>query len=182
MLFFLSGQEVRSHRAPGTAEVAAQLQRRLGAVCPAGGGPQQTGASGFSLQQPQEQHLLSRKLQPSVFEPPNAPGESDAAALVLLPQESFNILDCGIYRVISRRGSQSEEETSSLINHSMSEEERLKEFSFTQEEDQADHGRSPRAVTVSLRLQVYKLPYFNNIIHIFLCSYLFLICRNLFYL
>lgn len=57
-------------------------------------------------------------------------------------QESFNILDCGIYRVISRRGSQSEEETSSLINHSMSEEERLKEFSV-QEDDQVDHGKKP---------------------------------------
>lgn len=53
--------------------------------------------------------------------------------------ESFNVLDCGIYRVISRRGSQSDEETNSLINHSVSEEERLKEFSFVQEEDQVDH-------------------------------------------
>nr|XP_057931098.1 Hermansky-Pudlak syndrome 5 protein [Doryrhamphus excisus] len=53
--------------------------------------------------------------------------------------ESFNVLDCGIYRVISRRGSQSDEETSSLINQSMSEEERLKEFSFAQEDDQVDH-------------------------------------------
>uniref|UniRef100_A0AAQ5Y1Y5 Hermansky-Pudlak syndrome 5 protein homolog n=1 Tax=Amphiprion ocellaris TaxID=80972 RepID=A0AAQ5Y1Y5_AMPOC len=44
--------------------------------------------------------------------------------------ESFNVLDCGIYRVISRRGSQSDEETGSLINPSTSEEERLKEFSF----------------------------------------------------
>ncbi|XP_059191526.1 Hermansky-Pudlak syndrome 5 protein [Centropristis striata] len=53
--------------------------------------------------------------------------------------ESFNVLDCGIYRVISRRGSQSDEETSSLINQSMSEEERLKEFSFVQEDEQVDH-------------------------------------------
>ncbi|XP_040017647.2 BLOC-2 complex member HPS5 isoform X2 [Gasterosteus aculeatus] len=53
--------------------------------------------------------------------------------------ESFNVLDCGIYRVISRRGSQSDEETSSIINHSTSEEERLKEFSFVHEEDPADH-------------------------------------------
>lgn len=53
--------------------------------------------------------------------------------------ESFNVLDCGIYRVISRRGSQSDEETSSLINQSMSEEERLKEFSFVQDDDQVDH-------------------------------------------
>lgn len=67
------------------------------------------------------------------------------AALALRSQESFNILDCGIYRVISRRGSQSEEESGSLVNHSMSEEERLKEFSFTQEEDQMDHGRRSQA-------------------------------------
>uniref|UniRef100_A0A7N6AWX4 Hermansky-Pudlak syndrome 5 protein homolog n=1 Tax=Anabas testudineus TaxID=64144 RepID=A0A7N6AWX4_ANATE len=52
--------------------------------------------------------------------------------------ESFNVLDCGIYRVISRRGSQSDEETGSLIAHSISEEERLKDFSFVQEEDQVD--------------------------------------------
>uniref|UniRef100_A0A669E8A5 Hermansky-Pudlak syndrome 5 protein homolog n=1 Tax=Oreochromis niloticus TaxID=8128 RepID=A0A669E8A5_ORENI len=56
--------------------------------------------------------------------------------------ESFNVLDCGIYRVISRRGSQSDEETSSLLNQSVSEEERLKEFSFVQDEDQVDHVSS----------------------------------------
>lgn len=56
-------------------------------------------------------------------------------------KESFNVLDCGIYRVISRRGSQSDEETGSLLNHSVSEEERLKEFGFVQDEDQVDHGR-----------------------------------------
>uniref|UniRef100_A0A6Q2XDU9 Hermansky-Pudlak syndrome 5 protein homolog n=1 Tax=Esox lucius TaxID=8010 RepID=A0A6Q2XDU9_ESOLU len=59
--------------------------------------------------------------------------------------ESFNVLDCGIYRVISRRGSQSDEETSSLVSQSMVEEERLKEFSFVQEEEQhqqgAEHGQ-----------------------------------------
>ena len=59
----------------------------------------------------------------------------------MILQESFNVLDCGIYRVISRRGSQSEEETVSLINQSMSEEERLKEFAFGPEEDQVDHGK-----------------------------------------
>lgn len=77
-------------------------------------------------------------------------------ALTPLSQESFNILDCGIYRVISRRGSQSEEETSSLINQSMSEEERLKEFSFTQEEDQLDHGRRSRLAALSRHPLVYK--------------------------
>uniref|UniRef100_A0A7N8YBV1 Hermansky-Pudlak syndrome 5 protein homolog n=1 Tax=Mastacembelus armatus TaxID=205130 RepID=A0A7N8YBV1_9TELE len=53
--------------------------------------------------------------------------------------ESFNVLDCGIYRVISRRGSQSDDDTSSIITQSLSEEERLKEFGFVQEEDQVDH-------------------------------------------
>uniref|UniRef100_A0AAY4DEX7 Hermansky-Pudlak syndrome 5 protein homolog n=1 Tax=Denticeps clupeoides TaxID=299321 RepID=A0AAY4DEX7_9TELE len=54
--------------------------------------------------------------------------------------ESFNVLDCGIYRVISRRGSQSDEDSSSLVSQSMLEEERLKEFSFVQEEDQGEQG------------------------------------------
>uniref|UniRef100_A0A671K6G8 Hermansky-Pudlak syndrome 5 protein homolog n=1 Tax=Sinocyclocheilus anshuiensis TaxID=1608454 RepID=A0A671K6G8_9TELE len=48
--------------------------------------------------------------------------------------ESFNVLDCGIYRVISRRGSQSDDDANSLANQSMLEEEQLKEFSFTEEE------------------------------------------------
>ncbi|XP_060742395.1 Hermansky-Pudlak syndrome 5 protein [Tachysurus vachellii] len=52
--------------------------------------------------------------------------------------ESFSVLDCGIYRVISRRGSQSDEDTSSLISQSMLEEERMKEFNFAQEEEQVE--------------------------------------------
>ncbi|XP_047675393.1 Hermansky-Pudlak syndrome 5 protein isoform X1 [Tachysurus fulvidraco] len=52
--------------------------------------------------------------------------------------ESFSVLDCGIYRVISRRGSQSDEDTSSLINQSLLEEERMKEFNFAQEEEQVE--------------------------------------------
>ncbi|XP_062859376.1 Hermansky-Pudlak syndrome 5 protein isoform X2 [Trichomycterus rosablanca] len=51
---------------------------------------------------------------------------------------SFNVLDCGIYRVISRRGSQSDEDTSSLVSQSMLE-ERMKEFNFAQEEEQGEH-------------------------------------------
>lgn len=51
------------------------------------------------------------------------------------------MLDCGIYRVISRRGSQSDEDTSSLLSQSMLEEERMKEFSFTQEEEQVEPGK-----------------------------------------
>lgn len=98
---------------------------------------------------------------------------------MLLSQESFNILDGGIYRVISRRGSQSEEETSSIINHSTSEEERLKEFGFTQEEDPLDHGRSSPVVAVGVYLKVYRLPLDRFIFkknysrHIFLFSCLF---------
>ncbi|XP_035251534.1 Hermansky-Pudlak syndrome 5 protein isoform X1 [Anguilla anguilla] len=57
--------------------------------------------------------------------------------------ESFNVLDCGIYRVISRRGSQSDEETSSLVSQSMLEEERLKEFSFIQEDEPVDQDQPP---------------------------------------
>lgn len=51
------------------------------------------------------------------------------------------MLDCGIYRVISRRGSQSDEDTSSLISQSMLEEERMKEFNFVQEEEQVEPGK-----------------------------------------
>ncbi|XP_066556926.1 BLOC-2 complex member HPS5 [Amia ocellicauda] len=57
--------------------------------------------------------------------------------------ESFNVLDCGIYRVISRRGSQSDEETSSLVSQSLSEEERLREFSSVQEEEPAEQEPQP---------------------------------------
>ncbi|XP_060770511.1 Hermansky-Pudlak syndrome 5 protein isoform X2 [Neoarius graeffei] len=52
--------------------------------------------------------------------------------------ESFSVLDCGIYRVISRRGSQSDDDTSSLLSQSILEDERMKEFSFTQEEEQVE--------------------------------------------
>ncbi|KAB0389650.1 hypothetical protein E2I00_008241, partial [Balaenoptera physalus] len=53
--------------------------------------------------------------------------------------ESFSILDSGIYRIInSRRGSQSDEDSCSLHSQTLSEDERLKEFTSHQEEDQAD--------------------------------------------
>uniref|UniRef100_A0A8C9SEQ9 Hermansky-Pudlak syndrome 5 protein homolog n=1 Tax=Scleropages formosus TaxID=113540 RepID=A0A8C9SEQ9_SCLFO len=57
--------------------------------------------------------------------------------------ESFNVLDCGIYRVISRRGSQSDEDTCSLVSQSMLEEERLKEFNFVQEEEPLEQDPLP---------------------------------------
>ncbi|XP_006892090.1 PREDICTED: Hermansky-Pudlak syndrome 5 protein [Elephantulus edwardii] len=50
--------------------------------------------------------------------------------------ESFSILDSGIYRIISsRRGSQSDEDSCSLHSQTLSEDERLKEFTSHQEED-----------------------------------------------
>lgn len=53
--------------------------------------------------------------------------------------ESFSILDCGIYRIISsRRGSQSDEDSCSLHSQTFSEDERLKEFASHPEEDQPD--------------------------------------------
>lgn len=56
------------------------------------------------------------------------------------PQESFSVLDSGIYRVISRRGSQSDDDSCSIHSQALSEDERLKEFSAHQEEEQVDLG------------------------------------------
>ncbi|NXL89174.1 HPS5 protein, partial [Alectura lathami] len=52
--------------------------------------------------------------------------------------ESFSILDSGIYRVISRRGSQSDEDSCSLHSQTFSEDERLKEFPAHQEDEQVE--------------------------------------------
>ncbi|XP_037695211.1 Hermansky-Pudlak syndrome 5 protein isoform X1 [Choloepus didactylus] len=53
--------------------------------------------------------------------------------------ESFSVLDTGIYRIISsRRGSQSDEDSCSLHSQTLSEDERLKEFTSPQEENQPD--------------------------------------------
>uniref|UniRef100_A0A8C4WEI7 Hermansky-Pudlak syndrome 5 protein homolog n=1 Tax=Gopherus evgoodei TaxID=1825980 RepID=A0A8C4WEI7_9SAUR len=52
--------------------------------------------------------------------------------------ESFSVLDSGIYRVISRRGSQSDEDSCSLNSQTLSEDERLKEFTTHQEEEQVE--------------------------------------------
>ncbi|NXY81590.1 HPS5 protein, partial [Alcedo cyanopectus] len=49
--------------------------------------------------------------------------------------ESFSVLDSGIYRVISRRGSQSDEDSCSLHSQTFSEDERLKEFPAHQEDE-----------------------------------------------
>ncbi|KFV92227.1 Hermansky-Pudlak syndrome 5 protein [Eurypyga helias] len=52
--------------------------------------------------------------------------------------ESFSVLDSGIYRVISRRGSQSDEDSCSLHSQTFSEDERLKEFPAHQEDEQVE--------------------------------------------
>ncbi|CAB1422875.1 unnamed protein product, partial [Pleuronectes platessa] len=95
-------------------------------------------------------HLeLSGQLEEVIMKLEPLDSASSSRRSSISSHESFNVLDCGIYRVISRRGSQSDEETSSLINQSMSEEERLKEFSFVQEDDQVDQdpqsGERPEA-------------------------------------
>uniref|UniRef100_A0A674KGJ3 Hermansky-Pudlak syndrome 5 protein homolog n=1 Tax=Terrapene triunguis TaxID=2587831 RepID=A0A674KGJ3_9SAUR len=54
--------------------------------------------------------------------------------------ESFSVLDSGIYRVISRRGSQSDEDSCSLNSQTLSEDERLKEFTAHHEEEQVELG------------------------------------------
>uniref|UniRef100_A0A8D2NHF9 Hermansky-Pudlak syndrome 5 protein homolog n=1 Tax=Zonotrichia albicollis TaxID=44394 RepID=A0A8D2NHF9_ZONAL len=52
--------------------------------------------------------------------------------------ESFSVLDSGIYRVISRRGSQSDEDSCSLHSQTFSEDERLKEFPAHHEDEQQE--------------------------------------------
>ncbi|XP_059787216.1 BLOC-2 complex member HPS5 isoform X4 [Balaenoptera ricei] len=76
--------------------------------------------------------------------------------------ESFSILDSGIYRIInSRRGSQSDEDSCSLHSQTLSEDERLKEFTSHQEEDQADqccgsHGNEDNVSHASVMFETDK--------------------------
>ncbi|NXS17746.1 HPS5 protein, partial [Mystacornis crossleyi] len=56
--------------------------------------------------------------------------------------ESFSVLDSGIYRVISRRGSQSDEDSCSLHSQTFSEDERLKEFPAHHEDEHLDLGNN----------------------------------------
>ncbi|KAM9302050.1 BLOC-2 complex member HPS5 [Gastrophryne carolinensis] len=53
--------------------------------------------------------------------------------------ESFNVLDSGIYRVISRRNSQSDEDSGSLHSQTLSEDERLRELEHA-EPDTVSHA------------------------------------------
>lgn len=76
--------------------------------------------------------------------------------------ESFSILDSGIYRIISsRRGSQSDEDSCSLHSQTLSEDERLKEFTSQQEEDQPDqcfssHGNEDNVSRVPVTYETDK--------------------------
>ncbi|NXJ61098.1 HPS5 protein, partial [Rostratula benghalensis] len=74
--------------------------------------------------------------------------------------ESFSVLDSGIYRVISRRGSQSDEDSCSLHSQTFSEDERLKEFPVHQEDDQVELDNVSHApVTVEADRNETFLPF-----------------------
>ncbi|XP_075568434.1 BLOC-2 complex member HPS5 isoform X2 [Pelecanus crispus] len=74
--------------------------------------------------------------------------------------ESFSVLDSGIYRVISRRGSQSDEDSCSLHSQTFSEDERLKEFPAHQEDEQVELDNvSHASVTVEADRNETFLPF-----------------------
>ncbi|KAM8808020.1 BLOC-2 complex member HPS5 [Eudromia elegans] len=72
----------------------------------------------------------------SKLEPPDSACSSRRSSIS--SHESFSVLDSGIYRVISRRGSQSDEDSCSLHSQTFSEDERLKEFPVHQEDEQVE--------------------------------------------
>ncbi|NXH17167.1 HPS5 protein, partial [Bucco capensis] len=74
--------------------------------------------------------------------------------------ESFSVLDSGIYRVLSRRGSQSDEDSCSLHSQTFSEDERLKEFPGHQEDEQVELDNvSHASVTVEADRNETFLPF-----------------------
>nr|XP_021155586.1 Hermansky-Pudlak syndrome 5 protein isoform X2 [Columba livia] len=74
--------------------------------------------------------------------------------------ESFSVLDSGIYRVISRRGSQSDEDSCSLHSQTFSEDERLKEFPAHPEDEQVELDNvSHASVTVEADRNETFLPF-----------------------
>ncbi|NXD76173.1 HPS5 protein, partial [Halcyon senegalensis] len=74
--------------------------------------------------------------------------------------ESFSVLDSGIYRVISRRGSQSDEDSCSLHSQTFSEDERLKEFPAHQEDEPVElDSVSHASVTVEADRNETFLPF-----------------------
>ncbi|KAK6472920.1 Hermansky-Pudlak syndrome 5 protein-like isoform X1 [Huso huso] len=96
------------------------------------------------------QHELIGQLEEVISKLEPFDSASSSRRSSISSSESFNVLDCGIYRVISRRGSQSDEDASSLVSQTLSEDERLREFSSTQEEEPpAEHGHpAPPSVRV----------------------------------
>lgn len=76
--------------------------------------------------------------------------------LSLVWQESFSVLDSGIYRVISRRGSQSDEDSCSLHSQTFSEDERLKEFPAHHEDEQLEIGNVNKNMIVECVCLFYK--------------------------
>ncbi|MBN3280759.1 HPS5 protein, partial [Polyodon spathula] len=90
------------------------------------------------------QHELIGQLEEVISKLEPFDSASSSRRSSISSHESFNVLDCGIYRVISRRGSQSDEETSSLVSQTLSEDERLREFNSAQEEEPpAEHDPPP---------------------------------------
>ncbi|MGH0170741.1 UNVERIFIED_CONTAM: hypothetical protein FKN15_059515 [Acipenser sinensis] len=85
------------------------------------------------------QHELIGQLEEVISKLEPFDSASSSRRSSISSHESFNVLDCGIYRVISRRGSQSDEDASSLVSQTLSEDERLREFSSAQEEEPAEH-------------------------------------------
>ncbi|MGH0151902.1 UNVERIFIED_CONTAM: hypothetical protein FKN15_042608 [Acipenser sinensis] len=90
------------------------------------------------------QHELIGQLEEVISKLEPFDSASSSRRSSISSHESFNVLDCGIYRVISRRGSQSDEDASSLVSQTLSKDERLREFSSTQEEEPpAEHDTLP---------------------------------------
>lgn len=89
------------------------------------------------------QHELIGQLEEVISKLEPFDSASSSRRSSISSHESFNVLDCGIYRVISRRGSQSDEDASSLVSQTLSEDERLREFSSAQEEEPAEHDTLP---------------------------------------
>ncbi|XP_018410989.1 PREDICTED: Hermansky-Pudlak syndrome 5 protein [Nanorana parkeri] len=74
--------------------------------------------------------------------------------------ESFNVLDCGIYRVISRRNSQSDEDSGSLHSQTLSEDERLRELSVPLEDEHPEPDTvSHTSVTMDSDRTEHTLPF-----------------------
>uniref|UniRef100_A0A8B9SDH1 Hermansky-Pudlak syndrome 5 protein homolog n=1 Tax=Apteryx owenii TaxID=8824 RepID=A0A8B9SDH1_APTOW len=94
----------------------------------------------------------------SKLEPPDSACSSRRSSIS--SHESFSVLDSGIYRVISRRGSQSDEDSCSLHSQTFSEDERFKEFPVHQEDEQVEPDNvSHASVTVEADRNETFLPF-----------------------